>query len=62
MFDDTAQEETLEKEMATRSSILAWITPWTEKSGRLRCVGSQRVSTTEAAKQQQHKRRRSQVL
>ena len=53
VFDDTAQEETLEKAMATHSSILAWRIPWTEESGRLQCVGSQRVSTTEATKQQQ---------
>ena len=29
-------KDPLEKEMATRSSILAWETPWTEESGRLR--------------------------
>ena len=28
-------EDTLEKEMATHSSILAWKIPWTEESGRL---------------------------
>ena len=27
------QEDPLEMEMATHSSILAWETPWTEKSG-----------------------------
>ena len=27
-------EDTLEKEMATHSSILAWRIPWTEKPGR----------------------------
>ena len=27
------QKDSLEKEMATRSSILAWKIPWTEKSG-----------------------------
>ena len=30
-----AQEDALEKEMATRSSILAWEIPWTEESGGL---------------------------
>ena len=30
----------LEKEMATRSSILAWKTPWTEKPGGLQSKGS----------------------
>ena len=29
------QEDLLEKEMATHSSILAWKIPWTEQSGRL---------------------------
>ena len=29
------QEDTLEREMATQSSILAWKTPWTEKPGGL---------------------------
>ena len=28
-------EDPLEKEMATRSSILAWKIPWTESPGRL---------------------------
>ena len=29
------QEDPLEKGMATHSSILAWIIPWTEEPGRL---------------------------
>jgi len=33
----------LEKRIATHSSILAWRTPWTEEPGRLQCMGSQRV-------------------
>ena len=37
------QEDSLEKEMATHSSILAWRIPWTEKPGRLQPIGSQRV-------------------
>ena len=36
-------EDPLEKEMATHSSILAWRIPWTEKSGRLQAMDSQRV-------------------
>ena len=36
-------EASLEKEMATHSSILAWKIPWTKESGRLWSVGSQRV-------------------
>ena len=37
------QEDPLEKEMATHSSILAWEIPCTEKPGRLQSMGSQRV-------------------
>ena len=37
------QEDLLEKEMATHSSILAWKIPWTEEPGRLESVGSLRV-------------------
>ena len=33
--------------MATHSSILAWKTPWTEESGRLQSMESQRIITTE---------------
>ena len=37
------QEDPLEKEMATHSSILAWRIPWTEEPGRLQSTGSQRI-------------------
>ena len=37
------QENPLEKEMATRSSILAWKIPWTEEPGGLQSMGSERV-------------------
>ena len=37
------QEDLLEKEMETHSSILAWKIPWTEEPGRLQSKGSQRV-------------------
>ena len=37
------QEDPLEKEMATHSSILAWKIPWTEEPGRLQSMGSERV-------------------
>jgi len=37
------QEDPLEKEMATHSSILAWRIPWTEEPGGLQSIGSQRV-------------------
>ena len=37
------QEDLLEKEMATHSSILAWRIPGTEEPGGLQSTGSQRV-------------------
>ena len=37
------QEDLLEKEMATHSSILAWKIPWMEKPGRPQFMGLQRV-------------------
>ena len=37
------QEDPLDKEMATHSSILARRIPWTEESGGLQYMGSQRV-------------------
>ena len=36
-------EDTLEKGMATHSSILVWRIPWTEKPGGLQSMGLQRV-------------------
>ena len=41
------QEDPLEKEMTTHSSILAWEFPWTEEPGGLQSMVSQRVDTTE---------------
>ena len=38
-----SQEDFLEKEMATHSSIPAWKIPWTEEPGRLQSMRSQRV-------------------
>ena len=38
-----SQEDPLEEEMATHSSILAWRISWAEESGRLQSMGSQRV-------------------
>ena len=37
------REDSLEKEMATHSSILAEIIPWTEEPGGLQSMGLQRV-------------------
>ena len=42
------QEDPLEKEMATHSSILAWRIPWTEEPGGLQSmVGRKESDTTE---------------
>ena len=37
------REDPLEKELATRSSILAWSIPWTDEPGRLQFMGLQQV-------------------
>ena len=41
------QEDPLDKEMATHSSILAWRIPWTEEPGGLQSMGSLESDTTE---------------
>ena len=41
------QEDPLEKEMATRSRILAWRIPWTLKPGRLQYMGGKESDRTE---------------
>ena len=46
------QEDSLEKEMATHSSILAWEIPWIEELGGLQSTGPQRVRHSLARKQQ----------
>ena len=40
------QEDPLEKEMATHSSILAQRIPWTEETGRSQSMGLQESDTT----------------
>ena len=40
-----SQEDSLEKEIATHSSILAWEIPWTEESDRLQSLRSQKSQT-----------------
>ena len=42
-----SQEDDLEKEIATHSSILAWRIPWTEEPGGLQPMGLQELDTTE---------------
>ena len=39
------QEDPLEKEMATHSTILAWEIPWTEEPGGLQSMESQKSQT-----------------
>ena len=39
------QEDPLEKDMATHSSILAWEIPWTQEPGRLQSMGLQKSRT-----------------
>ena len=46
------QEDPLEKVMATHFSILTWKIPWTEESGGLQSMGSQRVEHNLVTKQQ----------
>jgi len=40
-------EDSLAKEMATHSSILAWEIPWTEEPGGPQSMGSQELTMTE---------------
>ena len=42
------QEDTLEKEMASHSNILAWKIPWTEEPDRLQSMGLQGVGEDRA--------------
>ena len=42
-FCSPGQEDSLEKEMATYPSILAWEIPWTEEPGGLQSTGQQTV-------------------
>ena len=47
------QVDPLEKEMSTRSSILAWEIPWTEEPGGLQSMGLRKSRTGMSNKQQQ---------
>ena len=40
---ESGRRRSLEKEIATHSSILAWRIPWIEEPGRPQFMGSQRV-------------------
>ena len=55
------QEDSLEKEMATHSSILAWEIPWTKEPGGLRAMRLQRVRHDQATNTFTHRKRKSLV-
>ena len=44
-IDSILEEDPLEKEMATHSSILVWEIPWTEESDGLQSMGLQKSWT-----------------
>ena len=44
-FQSLSEEDPLEKEMVTHSSILAWEIPWIEEPGRLQSMGLQKSWT-----------------
>ena len=48
-----AQEDPLEKDMATHSSNFAWEIPWTEEPGGLQSMKMQRAGHDWATNQQQ---------
>ena len=47
------QEDPLEKEMATHTSILAWEIPWTKEPGGIQSMRLQRVGDLETKQQRQ---------
>ena len=47
-------EDSLEKDMATRASILSWRSPWTEEPGGLQSTGWQESDTTEQLNHHHH--------
>ena len=46
-FQTLGQEDLLEKEMVTHSSILVWKIPWMEEPDRLQSMGSRESDKTE---------------
>ena len=55
-FRSLGQEDLLEKEMATHTTILAWEVPRPVETGELQSMGSQRVRHNLETKQQQQHR------
>ena len=52
--DTLGQEDSLEEEMATHSSILAWEIPWTEEPDGLQSMVLQSIGEDSVTKQPQH--------
>ena len=52
------QEDSLEKEVATRSSVLAWDIPWTEPDELWGPWGHKELEVTERLKQTKNQQRR----
>ena len=50
LVQSLGQDDPLEKEIATHSSILAWRIPWTEEPGGLQSMGSHRVGHDKATR------------
>ena len=48
------QEEPLEEGMATRSSMLPWRIPWTEKPGGLQPMGCKELDVTKQLNSNSH--------
>ena len=46
LVQSLGQEDSLEKEMTTHSSIFAWEIPWTEEPGGLQSMGSHELDMT----------------
>ena len=50
-FQSPDEEDPMEEEMATYSSILAWRIPWTVEPGRLQFMGHQESDMTKQVAQ-----------
>ena len=57
-----SQEDPLEKETATHSSILAWEISWTKETGRLQSMALQRIRHNLVTKQQQQELKNKQTM
>ena len=57
-----SQEDPLEKETATHSSILAWEISWTKETGRLQSMALQRIRHNLVTKQQQKELKNKQTM